>query len=441
MSAAGDEIADDFLGVPLRVDVGGVDEISAAAQEVVDDRVGLGDRRAPAPVRPEGHRAEAEGADAQSRASECHVVGKGHGAPEGDEGRAPAIIPRPPIMRGRLPPHGAIARRIMQPLAAGISYFDLNFQDRARVIACGVLHDAGGVVLVDPGPSSTLPTLRQSLASAGIGIADVTTILLTHIHLDHAGATGTLVRENPRLRVYVHEVGAPHLVDPSRLVASASRLYADAMERLWGEVAPVPRESLEVLQGGERIRAGGRMLDVAYTPGHASHHVSYFSAETGVAFVGDTAGVRLVPGAFVMPPTPPPDIDLESWRDSLSIIEGVARRHAADHAFRRGRIGRAASGRAARSPGCRRWTGESVAGHRRGRRGPGSVVRAPRARRSAAPAGGFGSGALRGCRPVRPELARPGEVLEKARLTTTRWRARPIPQTRTPRRASDRPSA
>jgi len=210
----------------------------------------------------------------------------------------------------------------MQPLAAGISYFDLNFQERARVIACGVLHDAGGVVLVDPGPSSTLPTLRQSLAAAGIGIADVTTILLTHIHLDHAGATGTLVRENPRLRVYVHEVGAPHLVDPSRLVASASRLYADAMERLWGEVAPVPRESLEVLQGGERIRAGGRMFDVAYTPGHASHHVSYFSAETGVAFVGDTAGVRLVPGAFVMPPTPPPDIDLESWRDSLSIIEG-----------------------------------------------------------------------------------------------------------------------
>jgi glyoxylase-like metal-dependent hydrolase (beta-lactamase superfamily II) len=114
-----------------------------------------------------------------------------------------------------------------------MSYFDLNFQERARVIACGVLHDAGGVVRVDPGPSSTLPTLRQSLAAAGIGIADVTAILLTHIHLDHAGATGTLVRENPRLRVYVHEVGAPHMVDPSRLVATQP-LVADAMER-WGK--------------------------------------------------------------------------------------------------------------------------------------------------------------------------------------------------------------
>jgi len=210
----------------------------------------------------------------------------------------------------------------MHPLASGVSYFDLNFQGRQRVIACAVLHGAGGVAIVDPGPTSTLPALRRHLADAGISMADVTTILLTHIHLDHAGATGTLVRENPRLRVYVHEIGAPHLADPAKLVASATRLYGDAMDRLWGEIAPVPAGALTTLNGGERLEVGGRTLDVAYTPGHASHHVSYLSADSGVAFVGDTAGVRVVPNGFVLPPTPPPDIDLEAWAKSLTTLEG-----------------------------------------------------------------------------------------------------------------------
>lgn len=209
----------------------------------------------------------------------------------------------------------------MQTLAAGISYFDLNFQGRPRVIACGVLHGPGGVALIDPGPSSTLPTLRHHLADAGISLADVTTILLTHIHLDHAGATGTLVREIPLVQVYVHEIGAPHMADPAKLIASATRLYGDAMDQLWGEFAPVPREAMTTLRGGERIEAGGRALEVAYTPGHASHHVSYFSPESGVAFVGDTAGVQVVPNGFILPPTPPPDIDLEIWRESLATID------------------------------------------------------------------------------------------------------------------------
>jgi glyoxylase-like metal-dependent hydrolase (beta-lactamase superfamily II) len=163
--------------------------------------------------------------------------------------------------------------------------------------------------------------LRRELHGAGIDVGDVTAILLTHIHLDHAGATGTLLRENPRIRVFVHEKGAPHLVDPAKLLASATRLYGDAMDRLWGEVAPVPREALAVLAGGERIDAAGRVLSVAYTPGHASHHVSYFSDDTGLVFVGDTAGVKTLPDAFVLPPTPPPDIDLELWRDSLRAID------------------------------------------------------------------------------------------------------------------------
>jgi glyoxylase-like metal-dependent hydrolase (beta-lactamase superfamily II) len=142
--------------------------------------------------------------------------------------------------------------------------------------------------------------------------------VLTHIHLDHAGASGTLVRENPALRVYVHENGAPHMIDPERLLASAARLWGDDMDRLWGEVRPVPRDAVAVLRGGERITVGGRDLDVAYTPGHASHHVSYFSAESGVACVGDTAGIRMRPDGFVLPPTPPPDIDIEAWRESLT---------------------------------------------------------------------------------------------------------------------------
>jgi glyoxylase-like metal-dependent hydrolase (beta-lactamase superfamily II) len=120
----------------------------------------------------------------------------------------------------------------------------------------------------------------------------------------------------------VHERGAPHLVDPSRLLASATLLYGDAMERLWGEVSPVPASALTVLKGGERIDAGGRRFEVAYTPGHASHHVSYFNAETGIAFVGDTAGIKIVENGYVLPPTPPPDINLEAWDESLRTIEG-----------------------------------------------------------------------------------------------------------------------
>jgi glyoxylase-like metal-dependent hydrolase (beta-lactamase superfamily II) len=209
----------------------------------------------------------------------------------------------------------------MIPLATGLSYFDLDFMHLPRIIATVVVHGTGGVALIDPGPSSTLPRLRSTLATAGISMEDVTTVLLTHIHLDHAGATGTLVKELPSLRVYVHEKGAPHMANPEKLLASATRLYGSEMDRLWGEVLPVPATSMEIVQGGERLAVGNRMFDVEYTPGHASHHVSYFDRDSGVAMVGDTAGVRLMPGGFVMPPTPPPDVDLEAWQTSLALIE------------------------------------------------------------------------------------------------------------------------
>ena len=208
----------------------------------------------------------------------------------------------------------------MIPLAAGVSYFDLHFLGVPRVIATAALHGAGGVALVDPGPSSTLPALQHALQSAGIEMADVRALVLTHIHLDHAGAVGTLVKRYPSMRVFVHEKGAPHMAEPDKLIASATRLYGADMDRLWGEFLPVPRDAMTILRGGERISAGGRELRVAYTPGHASHHVSFLVEDTGIAMVGDTAGVRLREGGFVLPPTPPPDIDLELWADSIQRI-------------------------------------------------------------------------------------------------------------------------
>ncbi len=209
---------------------------------------------------------------------------------------------------------------MMHTLAPGQLYVDDRFLGVPGIIATAVLHGAGGVALVDPGPSSTLPTLRRTLADAGITVRDVTDILLTHIHLDHAGATGTLVAENPAIRVYVHERGARHMAAPEALIASATRLWGDDMDRLWGEFRPVPPASMTVLAGGERIAAAGRSIEVLSTPGHAQHHVSYFTADTGVAFVGDTGGIRLHEHGFVMPPTPPPDIDLEVWRRSLDLV-------------------------------------------------------------------------------------------------------------------------
>src|SRR5258708_6271164 len=139
----------------------------------------------------------------------------------------------------------------MITLASGLSYLDLHFLDTPGVIASVVIHGRGGVAIIDPGPSSTLPMLRKELTDAGIEMADVTAILLTHIHLDHAGATGTLLKEQPSLCVYVHEKGAPHMVDPSKLLASAARLYGDQMDRLWGEVLPVAADAIVALRGGE----------------------------------------------------------------------------------------------------------------------------------------------------------------------------------------------
>lgn len=210
----------------------------------------------------------------------------------------------------------------MISLATGIDYVDLDFLGYPNIIATAVLHGPGGVALIDPGPSTSLTTLRSTLERSGIRIGDVRQILLTHIHLDHAGVTGSLVKENPAIDVFVHERGAAHLADPTKLLSSATRLYGQDMDRLWGEFLAVPRERLRELRGGETIAAGGRTLEVAYTPGHASHHVSYFEPSTRIAFVGDTAGIRRGTGKYVMPASPPPDVDLERWRESEAKILG-----------------------------------------------------------------------------------------------------------------------
>jgi glyoxylase-like metal-dependent hydrolase (beta-lactamase superfamily II) len=202
----------------------------------------------------------------------------------------------------------------------GIHTLDDNWVGRPRSIATALVESGGHRALVDPGPGSTVEHLREQLRGRGLSLSDIDALLLTHIHLDHAGASGALVRENPRLAVYVHKVGAPHLIDPSKLLASAARLWPNDLQRLFGEAVPVPAENLRILEGGERLTLGARKVDVVYTPGHASHHVSYFENLEGIAFVGDTAGVRIEGNDYVMPATPPPDIDLGIWEASFTAI-------------------------------------------------------------------------------------------------------------------------
>ena len=211
-------------------------------------------------------------------------------------------------------------KKTMHTIAAGLTYLDLTFQGRPRVIATAVARGPQGVALIDPGPSSCVDTLCDTLAQHQLGIGDVQAVLLTHIHLDHAGVVGTLVRDNPEIEVFVHEVGAPHMTDPAKLLASATRLYGDDMDRLWGEVLPVPAENIRALSGGEQLDVADRRFEVAYLPGHASHHVGFYDRSSRVAFVGDTAGVRTGTALFVMPPTPPPDIDIEAWLESIDVI-------------------------------------------------------------------------------------------------------------------------
>lgn len=202
-----------------------------------------------------------------------------------------------------------------------IEVVDLDYLGDPLAVATVFITGAGRFAILDPGPSTSLPTLRRRLAERGSSVADVESILLTHIHLDHAGATGTLLRENPGIRVFVHARGARHLTDPSRLLRSATRIYGSEMERLWGDVLPVPAAQIHELGDSDTLDVVGRSVRSAYTPGHAWHHVCFLDEASGVAFVGDTAGERYPGERYVLPVTPPPDVDVESWRASLGRIQ------------------------------------------------------------------------------------------------------------------------
>jgi len=191
---------------------------------------------------------------------------------------------------------------------------DLLHLGRERVIGVYLLETGDGPALFDCGPSTCIPALKERLHEHGLELGDIPHLLLSHIHLDHAGAAGVLVREHPGLQVHVSPVGAPHLVDPSRLERSARRLYGDEFDTLWGELAPVPREN--VRETTDRVLG----LECFPTPGHASHHVCYLDAD-GTLWAGDAAGVRVQPSRFVLPPTPPPEFDLDTWQRTLDEIE------------------------------------------------------------------------------------------------------------------------
>jgi len=190
---------------------------------------------------------------------------------------------------------------------------DLHHQ-ASGIVGAYLLETEDGPALFDCGPTTCIPALKEGLAERGLELADVRHLLLSHIHLDHAGAAGVLVREHPGLQVHVSEVGAPHLVDPSKLDASARRLYGDAFDALWGELAPVPEANVHLV--GDRVVG----LECFPTPGHAWHHVSYLDGG-GTLYAGDATGVRLQGGSFVMPPCPPPELDLEAWEETISEIE------------------------------------------------------------------------------------------------------------------------
>jgi glyoxylase-like metal-dependent hydrolase (beta-lactamase superfamily II)/predicted nucleotidyltransferase len=191
---------------------------------------------------------------------------------------------------------------------------DLHYLGTPRVIGAYLLDTDDGPALFDCGPTSSLVGLREGIAEQGMSIAEVRHLLLSHIHLDHAGAAGVLVREHPHLQVHVSAIGAPHLVDPSRLERSARRLYGDAFDSLWGELAPVPESNIHIV--GEEVLG----LECFPAPGHASHHVCYVSTD-GTLYAGDAAGVRLQPARYILPASPPPDIDVVAWHRTIDAIE------------------------------------------------------------------------------------------------------------------------
>lgn len=193
-----------------------------------------------------------------------------------------------------------------------------------EIIASFLLTGEGSAAIVETGPTSCINELMRGLKEWGVAPEDVEQVFLTHIHLDHSGASGNLTELLPNAAFYVHEIGYPHLVDPSKLLKSATRLYGEEnMDELWGEVKPVPEDRLVKLEGGEEIEAAGGVVRAHYTPGHAYHHLAFHEPETSHLFAGDVAGVRLPGQSYVKPPTPPPEVDIEAWKGSIETIRKI----------------------------------------------------------------------------------------------------------------------
>ena len=190
---------------------------------------------------------------------------------------------------------------------------DLGFQGWDKVVHSYLLAAPHELALIETGPASTLSALRAGVAAAGFEFSQIREIYLSHIHLDHAGAAGAIARELPDAKVFVHPLGAPHLIDPAKLVNSAGRLYTDRMDALWGEVVPIPADRVIALSDGETLEAAGHVLSVLFSPGHASHHVAYWEPNLGAIFTGDVGGVRMPGSGFALPPAPPPELAPDEW--------------------------------------------------------------------------------------------------------------------------------
>ena len=208
-------------------------------------------------------------------------------------------------------------------LADEIGMIDLNFQDHPALIASYVLRTSDGVVLIETGPGSTINALHRGLTTLDIDFNDIRHILVTHIHLDHAGACGSLLAALPRADFHVHERGLRHMLAPERLVASARQIYGALMDPLWGDFLPTPENRTVPITDGDTLNFGDTTIDVHYTPGHASHHVSFHDLGRNAVFAGDVAGVRIPPSPLVWPPTPPPDIDVEAWKASTRTLRDL----------------------------------------------------------------------------------------------------------------------
>ena len=215
---------------------------------------------------------------------------------------------------------------LIRQLEPDLFLIDHKFQGVPGTIASYLLTDGDDLTLIETGPATTTETLLAGVRAAGFNPDQITRLIVTHIHLDHAGAAGSLIQRLPRARLFVHRVGAPHMIDPSKLLASATRIFQEDMERLWGEILPVPEERVVILDDESTLRIGSRVLKALYTPGHATHHLAYQDAEGGVIFTGDVAGARLSEAEYLRPPTLPPEIDLTLWRQSITRLRNLRAR-------------------------------------------------------------------------------------------------------------------